>query len=26
VIAKLQDLPKNKYLDKFIESFERWLI
>ena len=26
VITKLQDLPKNKYLDKFIESFERWLI
>lgn len=26
VICKLQDLPKNKYLDKFIESLERWLI
>ena len=26
VIVELQNLPKNKYLDKFIESLERWLI
>ena len=26
VIVKLQELPKNKYLDKFVESLERWLI
>ena len=26
VIVKLQEFPKNKYLDKFVESLERWLI
>jgi hypothetical protein len=26
VIVKLQDFPSNKYLDKFIESLERWLL
>lgn len=26
VIVKLQDMPKNKYLDKFVESLERWLL
>lgn len=26
VIVELQNLPKNKYLDRFIESLERWLI